>query len=116
MSTETSAIGRVDRVRGVVAQIVWAVCSLAALVLALGALFVAFHANADNPLVRLVLDLADRLDLGVFDRDDGVKRWTSQNAETKNALFNWGLAALVWLIAGRLLERIIRPAGPASSR
>jgi hypothetical protein len=28
---------------------------------------------------------------------------------TKNALVNWGLAAVVWLIIGRIVERIIRP-------
>jgi hypothetical protein len=109
-------IGGVDRVRRVLAQLVWAVCSVAALVLALGALFVAFQANTDNALVRFVLDLADDLDLGVFDRDDGIKQWTGENAQTKNALFNWGLGALVWLIAGRVLERVIRPSEPARGR
>jgi hypothetical protein len=106
------AVGTVPRVRGIVAQVVWVACSLAALFLALGALFVAFDANTDNALVKLVLDVADVLDLGVFDRNDGIKQWTSENAETKNALFNWGLAALVWLIAGRVLDRLIRPSEP----
>ena len=32
-----------------------------------------------------------------------------KNAETKDALLNWGLAAVTWLIAGRILDRIIRP-------
>lgn len=109
-------MSRVDRVRSVLAQTVWVVCSVAALLLALGALLIAFGANADNALVKLVLDMADRLDLGVFDRQNGIKQWTSQNAETKNALFNWGLAALVWLVAGRLLERLIRPSGHGAKR
>jgi hypothetical protein len=116
VSDSAPTLGTVDRVRGTAAQVVWVVCSLAALVLALGALLVAFGANTDNALVKLLLDLADRLDLGVFDRDDGIKRWTSANAETKNALFNWGVAAVVWLMAGRLLERLIRPAGQPRSR
>ncbi len=64
--------------------------------------------------MRFVLDAADRVDLGVFDRDDGIKQWTATNAETKNALFNWGLGALAWLVAGRVLERVIRPADPTS--
>jgi hypothetical protein len=96
-----------------VSQAVWLVCSLAALVLALGALFIAFDANTGNALVKFVLDLADGLDLGVFDRNDGIKQWTSENAQTKNALFNWGLGALVWLIGGRILERVIRPSDRA---
>lgn len=113
--SETTA-GTLARVRRVLAQAVWAACSLAALFLALGALFIAFKANADNALVKLVLHVADVVDLGVFDRDHGIKQWTSENAQTKNALFNWGLGALVWLIAGRVLERAVRPAGPATKR
>jgi hypothetical protein len=109
----TATTSTVARVRTVVAQVVWVVCSVAALFLALGALFIAFKANTDNALVTFVLDVADRLDLGVFDRQDGIKQWTSENAETKNALFNWGLGALVWLVAGRVLDRVIRPSGPA---
>ena len=101
--------GAVHRVRRAVSQVVWALCSVAALLLALGALFIAFDANTGNALVRFVLDAADGLDLKVFDRHDGIKQWTSENAQTKNALFNWGLGALVWLIGGRILERVIRP-------
>ena len=33
----------------------------------------------------------------------------SKNANAKNALFNWDLGAVIYLIAGRFLERIIRP-------
>jgi hypothetical protein len=116
MTPVSERTGTVSRVRTVVAQLVWVACSVAALFLALGALFIAFDANTDNALVRFVLDVADALDLGVFDRDDGIKQWTSSNAETKNALFNWGLAALVWLIAGRVLDRLIRPSEPATTR
>lgn len=113
--TTRPPVSAVRRARSVLAQVIWAVCSIAALVLALGALFVAFQANTDNALVRFVLDAADRLDLGVFDRDDGIKQWTGENAQTKNALFNWGLGALVWLIAGRVLDRLIRPSdGPGT--
>jgi hypothetical protein len=111
----SSTAGAVRRARTTVAHALWVVCSLAALVLALGALFVAFKANGDNALVKAVLDLADHLDLGVFDRSDGVKQWTGENAQTKNALFNWGLGALVWLVAGRVLDRLVRPSGAARS-
>ena len=116
MSHATSVLGSVNRVRTVLAQAVWVVCSIAALFLALGALFIAFKANTDNALVKFVLDVADTLDLGVVDRDDGIKQWTSANAENKNALFNWGLAALAWLVAGRVLERLLRPSAPATTR
>jgi hypothetical protein len=114
--TTSTGAGAVRRVRSGLAQAIWVVCSVAALLLALGALFIAFDANTDNALVKLVLDVADRLDLGVFDRDDGVKQWTGENAETKNALFNWGLAALVWLIGGRILDRVVRPSDGRAAR
>lgn len=98
-----------DLVRLRVAQLVWLVCVLAALVLAIGALLVALKANTDNDLVKWMLDAADKLDLAVFDRDNGIKDFTGKNAEIKEALLNWGLAAIVWLIAGRIVDRIIRP-------
>jgi len=92
-----------------IAQLVWLVCVLAALVLAIGALLIALKANTDNDLVTWVLKAADRLDLTVFDRDNGIKDFTGKNAEIKEALLNWGLAAIVWLIGGRIVDRIIRP-------
>jgi hypothetical protein len=101
----------VDVVRLRLAQLVWAVCVVAALVLAVGALLIALgdSVNQDNALVTFILDLADKLDLGVFDLEDGVFSFDGKNAETKDALVNWGLAAIVWLIGGRILDRIIRP-------
>jgi hypothetical protein len=92
-----------------IAQVVWLICVLCALVLALGALLIALNANRDNALVQFVLDAADAVDLGVFSKDDGIKQFTGPNAATKNALFNWGLGAIAWLVVGRILDRIIRP-------
>jgi hypothetical protein len=101
----------VDLVRLRLGQLVWLVCVLAALVLAVGALLIALKdsVNRDNDLVQWMLDAADKIDLGVFDRDNGVFGFDGKNAETKNALLNWGLAAIVWLVAGRVVDRIIRP-------
>ena len=103
--------GRTDVVRRRVAQVVWAVCVVAALFLAAGALCIALKANPDNALVKFVVDTADKLDLGVFYRDNGVAHFSGHThaVETKNALVNWGLAAVVWLVAGRVLERVIAP-------
>ncbi|MFS3129878.1 hypothetical protein ACLM5J_15875 [Nocardioides sp. Bht2] len=97
------------QVRIRVAQVVWILCALAAVVLALGALTYALKANADNGLVQAVRDGAGFLDFGLFSMTNGVKEFTGDNADIKNSLFNWGLAAVVWLIIGRLLERVIRP-------
>lgn len=101
-----------NRVRARIAQIVWLVCVLAALILAAGALCVALKANPANGLVKFILDTADKLDLGFFSRGkDGVFHWKGQThaALTKNAVVNWGLAAVVWLVGGKILEKIIRP-------
>ena len=107
-----AAKAAVDKVRARVAQAVWLVCVVAALILAAGALCVALGANTDNSLVKFILDTADKLDLGVFSRGkDGFFHWkgNSDSAATKNAVVNWGLAALVWLVGGRILERVIAP-------
>jgi hypothetical protein len=109
-STRAKAVATTVRTR--VAQVIWLVCVVAALILAAGALCVALKANADNALVKLILDTADKLDLGVFSRGkDGFFHWkghTDADA-TKNAVVNWGLAALVWLVGGKILERVVRP-------
>ncbi|MGB0191129.1 MAG: hypothetical protein ACPF9W_09205 [Nocardioides sp.] len=82
-----------------VAQLLWT----------LGALLVAIDANEDNGLVSFVLSAADAVDLGVFSRDNGIREFTGESAETKNALVNWGLGAVVYLVLGRVLERVVRP-------
>jgi hypothetical protein len=89
--------------------VVWLLFLLAALFLAVGALLIAVDANRDNDLVQFVLDGAARVDLGIFSKDNGIKEFTGSNAETKNALFNWGLGAAAWLIVGRVMDRLIRP-------
>ena len=99
----------VARVRGILAQVVWLLFLAAALFLAVGALLIAVDANRDNDLVKFVLEGAARVDLGIFSKDNGVKDFSGTNAETKNALFNWGLGAVAWLVVGRILDRLIRP-------
>ena len=108
-SGKARAASAASALRVRIAQLVWLVCVLCALVLALGALLVALNANADNALVQFIKDAASVVDLGVFDRGDGVLKFDGDNASTKNALVNWGLAAIAWLIVGRILDRIIRP-------
>jgi hypothetical protein len=102
-----------DLVRTRLSQLVWIICALAALVLAAGALCIALKANQQNALVKFCIETADKLDLGVFSRTDGVAHWKghSHAALTKNACVNWGLAAVVWLIAGKVFERVVRPRG-----
>jgi hypothetical protein len=102
-------MSRASAVRTRVAQAVWVVAVVCALVLAVGALLVALDANQGNALVRFVLDLADALDLQVFSRGNGVFEFHGGDAATKNALANWGLGAVAYLVVGRIVERVIRP-------
>jgi len=99
----------VSRVRVRLAQLVWLAAVVCALFLAVGALLIALDANQDNALVRFVLDVADVVDLEVFSRDNGIFTFTGADAATKNALTNWGIAAIGYLVVGRILERLIRP-------
>lgn len=90
-------------------QLIWLVCVVCALFLAIGALLVALDANQGNSLVSFVKDGADLVDLGVFDRRDGIFKFDGSNADVKNALVNWGLGAIFWLVVGRILDRLVRP-------
>ena len=107
--TKTAVVKKTAGVRVQLARLVWMVCVVTALFLAVGALLIALGANQDNALVAFVLSGADLVDLGVFSRQDGIKQFTGPDAATKNALFNWGLGAIVWLVVGRILDRIVRP-------
>jgi hypothetical protein len=102
-SSADPATPRSTALRSTIASVAWLLAVLAALVLAVGALCVALRMNADNGLIKAVLDTADKLDFGV------VKTFKGQNAATKEALVNWGLAAIVWLAVGKILDKLIRP-------
>lgn len=97
------------RARDTAARAVWLVCVTLALVLAAAAFSFALDANQDNGLVKLVRDMADAFDLGFFDLDNPVKAFKNPNGEVKTALFNYGIACVVYLMLGRVLERLVRP-------
>jgi hypothetical protein len=97
----------VRRVRTVLAEAVWIVCLLAGLALVAGAVLVVVGANTDNALVAGVLRLADLADLGMFSRTAGVKQFTGEHADSWNAVVNWGLGAVAWLLVGRIARRLI---------
>jgi hypothetical protein len=90
-------------VRAKVASIVWLVAVVCALFLAVGALFVALKMNQDNAVVAFVIDVAKKLDFGE------LKQFTGKDAAVKSALTNWGIAAVIYLVIGKLLDRVIRP-------
>ena len=96
-------VAGVNVVRSRIASLVWLVAVICALFLAVGALLVALKMNQANPIVSFILDMANRLDFGTF------KDFTGKGAATKEALTNWGIAAVIYLVAGKVLDRIIRP-------
>jgi hypothetical protein len=81
-----------------------------AAILALGALLVVLrdNINESNSVVKLILDVADGIS-GPFSRDNGIFDFTGKNAESKNALLNWGIAAIVYLFIGRFGGNAITP-------
>ena len=95
-------------VRSKVASVIWLIAVICAVFLAVGALLIALNANQDNSIVKFVLNGADLLD-GPFSRENGIFTFDGKDAETKSALVNWGLAAVVYLFVGKIVDRIIRP-------
>ncbi|QZY30235.1 hypothetical protein [Nocardioides coralli] len=108
LKPEQSA-GTVTKARTRVAQAVWLVFVVCALFLAVGALLVALDANEKNALVDFVTSGADAVDLGIFSRRNGIKEFAGSNADVKNALVNWGLGAVAYLVVGRIIDRVVRP-------
>ncbi len=107
--TGKKVVAGANAVRSRIASVVWLVAVVCALFLAVGALLVALNANQDNAVVQFVLNGADKLDLGVFSRDNGIFSPKNDPHGTKSALINWGIAAIAYLIVGKVLDRIIRP-------
>lgn len=98
-----------DLVRSQVATIVWLVAVVCALFLAVGALLIALKANEDNSIVQFVINGAEALD-GPFSLDAGIFTFPDDaDGRVKSALTNWGIAAVVYLVIGKILDRIIRP-------
>jgi hypothetical protein len=91
---------------GLLADIVRWIGLAAAVILALHVLLVAGEANPANWIARLTSTLADWLSLGFKDL------FTKPADDPKlRTLFNYGLAAIFWLIISGFLSRLIRRLG-----
>jgi hypothetical protein len=113
-SPDTRARSTADTVRSVrsgVASAVWLLAVVAALILAAGALVIALDFNPRNGVVSFLTDTADRLNLlGELKTFEGGRSADSkQSALVKTVLVSWGIAALAYLIVGKVLDRLIRP-------
>lgn len=98
----TQANAGSDVMRNRIASLVWLLAVLGALILAVGTLLWALAADRSNPFVAGILNAAGAID-GPFWRIFNL------NDPTRNHLVNWGLAAVAYLIVGRIADRIIRP-------
>lgn len=97
--TRSSARGGVAARRGL-ARIIGLITTLVVAVIVLGIVLVLLKANPDNAIVDAVRDAAKYLSKpfdAIFEMD---------RRRTEIAV-NWGIAALVYLIAGRLLARLV---------
>lgn len=96
----------VSTVRNRIASIVWLIAVLCAVILAIGALLAALsdNINESNPVVEFINETAEALD-GPF---GNIITFEGRDDRTKEILVNWGLAALAYLIVGRILDRLIR--------
>ncbi len=99
----------VNAVRSKVATVVWLAAVVCALFLAVGALLIALKANEQNTIVQFIISGAEKLD-GPFSLKDGIFTFPDDaDGRVKSALTNWGIAAVVYLLIGKILDRIIRP-------
>lgn len=96
-SSSAATSGRV-----MLARIVGIVTAVVTLILIAGIALVLLQANQSNEVVGWVRDAASWL-AGPF---EGMFTFDRQRTELA---VNWGVAAAVWFVAGRVLARIIAP-------
>lgn len=85
------------------AYLVWMICAVAALVLAGAALLVGLRVDESHQWWGRVVDAAEVLDLPVVGRGSDLLGGVTE------PVLGWGLAALAWLLVGRVLVALIRP-------
>ncbi|WP_324275936.1 hypothetical protein [Blastococcus brunescens] len=95
------------RIFSLVATIVRVVCSVIAAIIVIHAVFVLFEANPANALVEFTAGWRDTF--GWFTKD----LFTPSDPKIAEAI-NDGLAALIWVVAGSLLSKLIVRLTPAS--
>jgi hypothetical protein len=86
--------------RASIARVVILVATAVAAVLVLGIVLVALEANPSNDIVQVVRDAA-RFLAGPL---DGL--FTLERNKVEVAV-NWGIAAVVWFLLGRLIARLL---------
>ncbi|MGH3413151.1 MAG: hypothetical protein ACRDPH_08755 [Marmoricola sp.] len=98
-------------VRTKVAALVKVICGVLAVLLAIGALLVVLekYISSGNNLVQLIWDIDKAID-GPFARDgSGVFAFHGHNAVKFDAVVNWGIAAVIYLLIGVALNKLLMP-------
>ncbi len=95
------------RIFSLLATTVRVVCSVIAALIVVHAIFVLFEANPTNPLVTFTAGWRDTF--GWFTKD----LFTPSDPKIAEAI-NDGLAALIWVVVGSLLSKLIVRLTPAS--
>jgi hypothetical protein len=96
------------RVFALLATIVRVLCSVIAALIVIHAIFVLSEANPDNLLVRFTAGWRDTF--GWFTKN----LFTPKDPKIAEAI-NDGLAALIWVVVGSLLSKLIVRLTPSSS-
>jgi hypothetical protein len=91
------------RLQAAVATAITLITGLIALLIVIGIAFVVFKANPQNSIVSWVHDAA-KFFVGPF---DGMFKPKSHRAAVT---INWGIAAAVYVVVGRVIARLISPA------
>lgn len=89
------------------AALVWTLGLAAALLLALGALLATLHASPSGTLTGAVLRVDGRIGGPFFHLIEFMRNGHQDVALER--LVNWGIAAVLYLLAARLLDEFIHP-------
>lgn len=92
----------------VLATVVRVVAAVVGALILIHAAFVFFEANPDNPLVEFTASIRDSF--GWFTKD----LFTPDDAKIGETI-NDALAALIWVVAGNLISKLIVRLAPTSS-
>src|SRR5262245_28243420 len=99
-----------DAVRNRVASLVWIIAVVCAVIVVLGAIMVALGSGvrAVNPVVEFINHTADTL-AGPFGKIFSFQKKHGGPDVVMNTVLGYGVAALVYLIGGKIVSRVIRP-------
>ena len=89
--------------RARLATAVWLAAAACSMVLAVGALLAALRVGGGHVVVDAVRGAARTLDLGT------LTSYAGEDALVRERLTSWGAAAVVYLVVGAVLDRLVRP-------